>query len=252
MNTGDISLETFIAGVPTDDVRMKYFRCIEQECAPLTPERIGNFEPVQTPFNNENARSLWRNIFIWVAPKAGATGMVFWANPAYGEEVSRLSIHIRPGRQRLPSGSLERLSRSLFSVLDVEYQFLHRVKSCDLNRGRLNQTLHAYGKRQRLDVPTYYLEFWLPDLFDINFFGHRYCSLFADNLLGECVAGTIEHISRDQAILDFKSFSSESEAAAIEFEQKREKTKVCLGEEAFFRQGDRVGIRKRSPFPGKM
>lgn len=219
-------------------------------CLPeLAPENIGNWEPVDRPFNAgklDAALDIWKWPFLAERKQPKVSCSVWMRKNAKQPLHSTLIWEFY-----VPADEQDALLRFLGTAavaLKADFACLHLLRASEIERGRANRTVTALDKRAtqfNFFLASKDLKRRIPDVYWATVFGRPYLELFGEERLLSAPAFRKEVLSEGTVLLQISERLSE--VGTGKFSSARERAISHLGENAFFRPAAEVDGDYRAP-----
>jgi len=217
----------------------------------LLPDKFGNWEPVDRPFDADNlsvALDNWKwpflaeraqpkvNCGIWMRKNAKQLlhSTLIWEFYLPIVEQNELLVFLRTAA----------------IALKADFACLHLLTASEIERGRANRTVTALDKKAtqfNFFLASKDLKRRIPDIYWATIFGRPYLEMFGKERLLSTPAYQVDVFSEGIVLLQISEKLSEVADHPGTFRSARERAILHLGESAFFRSAAEAADDYRAP-----
>jgi len=211
----------------------------ETHLSDFLPDRIGNWEPIDRPFdlgNLDAALDSWKWPFL-AAKDRPKVNCSIWMRKNARQQLHSTLIWEFYEKLDVQNALLPFL-KAAAPRLNADFACIHLLTAAEIDRGRANRTVTALDKkatRFNFFVASKDLQRRIPDLYWTTILGKPYVKMFGKEHLLSTPAYRVEALSQEMVMLQISKQLSDVSDGAATFSSARERAVAHLGEESFFR-----------------
>lgn len=233
-----------------EDGRMM-FDLWQQYLPGLLPDRFGNWEPIDRPFDSKNIESAldsWRWPFLALKRKPVVYSSI-WMRKGV-EQRLHATWKFELNATAVTQDDLVAFLKAASVALKADFSCLQLLTPSELERGRASEVVTALNKQATkftFSIPSKKLQERIPDLFWATVFGAPYLTMFGRDRLLTAPSYRAESLSNEAVYLQMTQSLFGHEFDSLVLDAARSRVKAHLGADAFFQSERDRSIGYRAP-----